>query len=69
MVDILVYNEELSKDGIVWHHLDIPDNLWVIGTEIIAVEMSNTITPAVSIDATFNNGGCNTMPLRLHTGV
>ena len=28
--DILAYNEELNNGAIVWHHSDIPDNLWVI---------------------------------------
>ena len=30
--DILAYIEEPNNDAIVWHHSDIPDNLWVIGT-------------------------------------
>ena len=52
--DILAYNEELNSDAIVWHHSDIPDYLWVIGTENIAVEMANAITLPISVDPTFN---------------
>ena len=30
---LLGYNEELSDDGIVLYHSDVPFNLWVIGTK------------------------------------
>ena len=59
MGDILAYNEELHNDTIVWHHSDIPGDLWVIGTENIAVEMSNAITLPKSVDSTFNFGAYN----------
>ena len=51
--DILAYNEKLNNDPIIWHHSDIPDDVWVIGTENIAVEMSNAITLPIPVDATF----------------
>ena len=54
--DILAYNEKLNNYAIVWHHSDIPDDLWVTGTENIAVEMSNAITLPISVDPTFNFG-------------
>ena len=54
--DILAYNKKLNNDAILWHHSDIPDDLWVIGTENIAVEMSNAITLPISVDPTFNFG-------------
>ena len=54
--DILAYNEELNNDAIVWHNSDIPDDLWVIGTENITVEMANAITLPISVDPTFNFG-------------
>ena len=37
--DKLVYNEESNNGTIVWYHSDIPDDLWVIGTENIAVDI------------------------------
>ena len=61
--DILAYNEELNNDAIVWHHADIPVDLWVIGTENIAVEMSNTITLSISVDPTFNFGAFDITPV------
>ena len=54
--DIIAYNEELNNDAIVWHHSDIPDDLWVTGTENVAVEMSNAIILPISVDPTFNFG-------------
>ena len=55
--NILAYIEELNNDAIVWHHLDIPDNIWVIGTENIAVEMSLLkISLPISHNPTFNFG-------------
>ena len=60
--DILAYNEELNNGAIVWHHSDIPDNLWVIWTENIAVEISNAITLPISFDSTFNFGACDITP-------
>ena len=54
--DILAYNEELNNDAILWHLSDIPDDLWVTGTENIAVEMANAITLPISVDPTFNFG-------------
>ena len=53
---ILADNEELNNDAIVWHHSDILDDRWVIGTENIAVEMANAITLPISVDPTFNFG-------------
>ena len=60
--DILAYNEELNNDAIVWHHSDIPDDLWVIGTENIAVEMANFITLPISVDQTFDFGAYDITP-------
>ena len=39
--EILAYNEELGDKSILWHHSDIPEDLWVIGTNGIASGMSN----------------------------
>ena len=60
--DILAYNEELNNDAIVWHHSDLPDDLWIIGTENIAVEMANAIALPISVDPTFNFGAYDITP-------
>ena len=60
--DILAYNEELNNDAIVWYHSDIPDDLWLTGTENIAVEMANAITLPISVDPTFNFGAYDISP-------
>ena len=39
--DILTYIEELGDSGIIWHHSDIPDDLWLLETNIMTNELSN----------------------------
>ena len=63
----MVYNKELNNDAIVWHHSDIPDDLWVIGTENIAVEMANFITLPISVDQTFDFGAYDITPFTYHS--
>ena len=55
--DILAFNEELRDNSISWHHSDIPEDLWVIGTNEIASEMSNAASfRLISVDPTFDFG-------------
>ena len=55
--DILAYNEELGSNGIIWHHSDMPDDLWVLGTNVMTNELSNaTKVLPISDDPTFNFG-------------
>ena len=61
--DILAYNKELNNDATLWHHSDIPDDLWVTENENIVVEMSNGITLPISVDPTFNFGAYDITPL------
>ena len=62
MGDILVYNKELNNDAIVWHESNVSDNLWVVGTENIAAEMSNAITLPKSVDGRFKFGAYDITP-------
>ena len=64
--DILAYNEELGDNSILWHHSDIPENLWVIGTNDIASEMSNAASfRPISVGSTFNFGVFDVTPSTL----
>ena len=61
--DILAYNEELGSNGIIWHHSDIPDDLWVLGTNVMTNEFSNaTKVLPISVDPTFNFGRYEVTP-------
>ena len=58
--NIFAYNKELGDNSVLWHHSDIPEDLWVIGTNDIAFEMSNAANfRAISVDPTFNFGVFN----------
>ena len=55
--NIFAYNKELGDNSVLWHHSDIPEDLWVIGTNDIAFEMSNAANfRPISVDPTFNFG-------------
>ena len=55
--DTLAYNEELGDNLILWYHSNIPEDLWVIGTNDIASEMSKAaIFRPISVDPEFNFG-------------
>lgn len=55
--NIFAYNKELGKNSVLWHHSDIPKDLWVIGTNGIASEMSYAANfRPISVDPTFNFG-------------
>ena len=61
--DILAYSEELGDNFILWHHSDIPEDLWVIGTNDIASEMSKAASfRPISVDPTFNFGVFDVTP-------
>ena len=60
--DILVYNKELNNDAIIRHESDVSDNLWVVGTENVAAEMSNAITLPKSVDGRFKFGAYDVTP-------
>ena len=61
--DILAYNEKLGDKSILWHHSDIPEDLYVIGTNSIASEMSNAASfKHISVDPTFNLGVFDVTP-------
>ena len=61
--DILAYNEELGSNGIIWHHSDIPDDLWVLGTNVMTNELSNaTKVLPTSVDPTFSFGRYEVTP-------
>ena len=61
--DILVYNKELGDNSILWHHSDIPGDLWVTGTSDIAPEMSYAASfRPISVDPTFNFGAFDVNP-------
>ena len=63
MGDILTYNEELGNNGIIWHHPDIPDDLCVLGTNIMTNELSNvTKVLPISVDPTFSFGRYEVTP-------
>ena len=58
--NIFAYNKELGDNSVLWHHSDIPEDLWVIGTNDIAFEMSNAANfRPISVDPTFNFGVFN----------
>ena len=61
---LLGYNEELEEDGIVWFHGDIPNDLWVLGTKRMAVDLSHASGGLpISIDPTFNHGAFEVTPI------
>ena len=63
MGDILAYNEELGSNGIIWHHSDIPEDLWVLGTNVMTNELSNaTKVLPISVDPKFNFGRYEVTP-------
>ena len=63
MGDILTYNEELGNNGIIWHHPDIPDDLCVLGTNVMTNELSNaTKVLPISVDPTFSFGRYEVTP-------
>ena len=45
-----------------WHHSDISEDLWVLGTKNITIEISNAITLPISVDPTFNFGAYDISP-------
>lgn len=61
---ILAYNEELAEEGFVWHHSDIPNDMWVLGTQRMVDDLSHAEDgPPISIDPTFNHGMYEVTPL------
>ena len=63
MGDILTYNEELGNNGIIWHHPDIPDDLCVLGTNVMTNELSNaTKVLPISVDPAFSFGRYEVTP-------
>ena len=63
MGDVLAYNGEVGSNEIIWHHSDIPDDLWVLGTNVMTNELSNAakVLP-ISVDPTFNFGRYEVTP-------
>ena len=60
---ILAYNEELH-DKIIWHHSDLPDDLWVLGTSKMRTEIINSVNKRpLSVDPTFNFGAFEVTPI------
>ena len=61
---LLSYNSELEDDEIVFYHGDIPQDLWVIGTERMLSELCQASNgQPISVDATFNHGALEVTPL------
>ena len=60
--DILAFNEE-RQDEVIWHHQDLPSDLWVFGTKNMAseIEQSAQRHPIV-VDVTFNFGKFEVTP-------
>eukprot|EP00112_Aurelia_sp_Birch-Aquarium-sp1_P019608 Seg4881.2 transcript_id=Seg4881.2/GoldUCD/mRNA.D3Y31 product="Serine/threonine-protein kinase TAO3" protein_id=Seg4881.2/GoldUCD/D3Y31 len=61
---ILVYDNELEGNGIIWSHNDIPNDMWVLGTKRMAdsLKIAATAYP-ISIDPTFNHGAYEVTPV------
>ena len=52
--DILAYNEELERNRIIWHHSNISDGLWVLGTNVMINELFNATKVPISVKPTLN---------------
>lgn len=60
---ILAYNEELD-DKIIWSHSDIPDDLWVLGTNRMQHDLGHAEGGLpISVDPTFNFGKYEVTPV------
>ena len=56
-------NEEFGSNGIIWHHSDIPNGFWVLGTNVMTNELSNaTNLLPISVDPTFSFGRYEVTP-------
>ena len=60
--DLFALNAEIESK-IVWHHSDVPSDIWVIGTDYMSTELSKASElTALSVDRTFNFGKFEVTP-------
>ena len=61
---LLGYNEELAENGIISYHGDLPQDLWVIGTNRMIADLSHASGGyPLSVDPTFNHGAFEVTPV------